>query len=187
MRSFLSGLSTTPPLSPGGGGAGGEGVFSSSVLVTPVPQAGSRLSKAVLDYVNDAGKVLFYGPTDHADPQLLELLNLRQAQPISGELTITLAEEIDKLGGGAYPHKILHRENMSAGGCGEELLNGHDPATHVVARVSDGKNQRIAALWRYTICPSGVVAWVRGTNSASYTGGHLLTLDDRPSGLAASG
>jgi len=68
---------------------------------------------------------------------------------------------------------------MSAGGCGEELLRSDDDNTHVVARVRDGKVHRIAALWRQVGCPIGTIAWVRGTNSASYTGGHLLTLDDR--------
>jgi hypothetical protein len=67
---------------------------------------------------------------------------------------------------------------MSAGGCREVLARPDDRDTFVAAVASSEKVQRVAALWRQLPAPgAGRLAWVRGTNSNSYVGGHLLTPD----------
>ena len=58
------------------------------------------------------------------------------------------------------------------------LRDDHDRSTEVIAVVSTGRAQRVAALVRRLPAAGRVVAWVRGTNSSSYRGGHLLTPDD---------
>jgi len=165
-RSFLASQPQQPAL------------YRGSVLVTPVPDADTPLEKTLLAHLDAGGQVLFYGPATRASAALLKTLNLRAADPIAGELALELTAPIDDVAGGGYPRKLNHREAMSGGGCGEVLAKADDPATQVVARVARDGQQRIAALTR-KLTGGGRLAWVRGTNSNSYVGGHLLTPDDR--------
>ena len=153
--------------------------YDESILVTPAPDAGSALAETLLRHVRCGGQALLYGPLDHAGVDLLEALDLRLAEPIGGSLKIDLRLSTDRLTQGTLPDQIEHRELMSAGGCREVLREGTDRDTQIVAVVSKGASERIAALARRPAAwNGGAVAWVRGTNSASYRGGHLLAPDD---------
>jgi hypothetical protein len=152
-------------------------LYRESVLVTSVPEAGTPMDRALINYVQAGGQALVYGPLGHASAPLLALLNLRLETPIAGELRIHLEHSPDQLSGAGYAGQVLHREAMSAGGCCEVLRDGHDPATEVIAMVAKDQAQRVAALAR-RLPAGGMLAWVRGTNSNSYRGGHLLTPDD---------
>ena len=159
------------------------GMYGESVLVTPAPDANSGVGSAVAldlcEYVQRGGQVLLYGPLDHTERDLLEMLNLRLAEPIAGQLQVDLRASPDRLSEGAYPRQLQHREAMCAGGCREVLRDPADPHTQVVALVSQGKQERVAAVVRrLPKWKGGALAWVRGTNSNSYRGGHLLTPDD---------
>ena len=153
-------------------------LYGDSILVATAPDAGSKMDEVLIRYVDAGGRVLLYGPLGHASRGLLKRLNLRLEEPLAGRLTLELRQTLDQLSGPDYPNQMQHRPAMSAGGCREVLDVGHDPATQVIAVVSQGKNQRVAALARRLPGARGMVAWVRGTNSASYKGGHLLTSDD---------
>jgi len=153
-------------------------LYEHSILVTSAPDAGSAMDEALIRRVAAGGRVLLYGPLGHASNGLLELLNLRLEEPIAGQLKLELHGTLDQLRGSAYATSVQHRPAMSAGGCHEVLRNAADPATQVIAMVSQGPNQRVAALTRRLSGGKGEVAWVRGTNSASYVSGHLLTRDD---------
>jgi hypothetical protein len=106
------------------------------------------------------------------------LLHLRLDQPIAGRLKIDLQTNLDRLSDHAYPGELQHRESMCAGGCREVLCQPESNDVEVGATVSDGRSRRVAALWRRFPQSGGCLAWVRGTNSNAYTGGHLLTPDD---------
>ncbi len=153
-------------------------LYERSILVTSAPDAGSPMDGALIRRVEAGGRVLLYGPLDHASAGLLELLNLRLEEPIAGRLKLELHGTLDRLSGSTYATGMQHRLAMSAGGCREVLRHANDPTTQVIAMVSQGPNQRVAALARRLSAGKGEVAWVRGTNSASYVGGHLLTRDD---------
>jgi hypothetical protein len=153
-------------------------LYGESILVTPAPDAGSPMDRALLRYLQAGGQALLYGPLHHASGPLLELLNLRLADPIAGPLDLHLQRSLDELAQPGYARRLQHREAMSAGGCREVLRDGNDRSTEVIATVAAGQAQRVAALVRRLPAAGGVVAWVRGTNSNSYRGGHLLTSDD---------
>ena len=153
-------------------------LYRESVLVTTVPASGSPLAAALARHVQSGGKLLLYGPLDCADEAIRKLLNLRLDDPIAGRLEIDLRTNPDRLAERGYATQIQHREAMSAGGCREVLADPKDAATHVTAVVSRDKSQRVAALWREVSASGGRAAWVRGTNSNAYAGGHLLTPDD---------
>jgi hypothetical protein len=163
-RNLLSSLKQKPSL------------YRESVLVSIAPDKGSELSRALIQHAQSGGRVLLYGPLDHAGEDLLDLLNLRLAEPISGELDLALNINPDDL---SYVNKIHHRELMCAGGLRAILEDEQDPHTKIAATVSNNHDRRIAALSRrLPAWNGGQLAWVRGTNSNSYKGGHLLTPDD---------
>ena len=153
-------------------------LYGESILITSVPDARTPMDRALVAYLQTGGQALLYGPLDHAAEPLLKLLNLRLADPIAGPLQLQLQRSPDELTGAGYARQMQHRPIMSAGGCREVLRDSKDRATEVIAVISRDKAQRVAALARRLLPAGRTVAWVRGTNSSSYRGGHLLTPDD---------
>lgn len=166
-RNFLSSLKRDPAL------------YRESILVTPVPDAGTELSGALIRFADSGGRVLLYGPVAHAGDDLLAALNLRRVAPLAGELELLSAMPLDEFTEGAHPRRLNHRAVMSAGGIETLLADPGDERTHAPFRVIQGEERRVATVWRpLPDWKGGMIAWVRGTNSNSYTGGHLLTPDD---------
>ncbi len=166
-RNFLASLKADPAL------------YRESILVTPVPDAGTELSEALIRFAHSGGRVLFYGPLGRAGDDLLAMLNLGRAGPIDGELELFSGVPLDELAEGSHPRRLNHRPLMCAGGIEATLADPADERTHAPFRVARGDARRVAAVWRpVPDWKSGLVAWVRGTNSSSHAGGHLLTPDD---------
>jgi hypothetical protein len=160
--------------------AANPGLYDESVLVTPVPDGGSAIEEALVDFVRRGGKVLLYGPLEHAGPALLDLLNLKLADPLDGELALNAATAIDSVVSGPYPGKVMHRPLMCAGGIRAMIADPEEAKTRVLAKVSREDQTREAAVCRQLPeWQGGRLAWVRGTNSASYRrGGRLLVPDN---------
>ncbi len=141
------------------------GAYRDTVLFTPVPSSDSWVTEPLCDFVRSGGKAILYGPTRHAAPQVREMLNLWEADPISGELDIDCPVVVDELAA-AYPTRIHHREISSAGGISEVLCDPDDDATEICARVRSERDERVAALVRRpSAWNGGALGWVRGTNS----------------------
>lgn len=153
-------------------------LYRESVVVTPAPDAGSRMEEALMGYLRSGGRVLLYGPLDHAGDSFLKLLNIRLDAPVGGDFTLDLRQPLDRVEDPQIPRRLRHREAMSAGGCREVLRDERNPETQVIAEISRDRIRRVAALSRRLSPNGGMLAWVRGTNSADYKGGHLLTPDD---------
>jgi hypothetical protein len=156
----------------------GAALYRESALITTVPDAGSPRGAALVRLVQAGGRVLLYGPLERGGDELLRLLHVRLDRPIAGRLKIDLHVHLDRLSDRPYPGEIQHRESMCDGGCREVLAEPEDKDVEVGATVSDGPSRRVAALTRRFPLSGGCLAWVRGTNSNSFTGGHLLTPDD---------
>jgi len=156
-------------------------LYAESVLVAIAPDAGSRIEEALARFIRQGGRVLLYGPLRAAGPEVLGLLNLDLAEPVSGELDIEVHVDADRLASGTRPSKVIHRPLTCAGGLEAILKDSEESHTHVMATVSSAAGRRVAALVRQ--CPEwhgGAVAWVRGTNSSRYRkGGRLLVPDER--------
>ncbi|HPA18822.1 MAG TPA: hypothetical protein PLU30_13815 [Verrucomicrobiae bacterium] len=166
-KNFLSSVKHDPAL------------YRESILITPVPDAGSALSKELIRFANAGGRVLLYGPLGHAGDDLLAALNVKRVAPIDGEMELISAVPLDELTEGTHPRRINHRPVMCAGGIDALLADPSDDRTHAPFRVLKGDERRVAAVWRpVPDWKGGMIAWVRGTNSSSYAGGHLLTPDD---------
>ena len=144
--------------------------FDGYVLVSPVPIADSAVEAALLEVAASGGQVLLYGPLAHASEQLLDALNLRCADGLSGELTFNL--RIENLDNGTFPQKINHRPVINAGEFRAILRDDDDDATICCASVSNGHQTRVVALRRHQL------GWVRGTISSQIEPGQRLFVPD---------
>jgi len=154
--------------------------FSETVLFAPVPSRGAATVEPLCDFVSNGGQVLLYGPTTYADDRILEMLNITQADPINGELTLDWSGKLDHLETVGYAGQVNHRELTSAGGVAEVLADAADEQTTVCVAVSKGETKRVAALLRQVPAwKGGTVGWVRGTNPySSASRPRLPVLDD---------
>ena len=131
-------------------------MFSDSVLVTPVPIAGSAFESELLAYIQNGGKVLFYGGVERAGSAFLEVAGIRATPDgICGELPIA----VDGVDCGVIKHDPL----MSAGKINTVCTKG-EPFAEVCGKAVAVKNQNCI--------------WIRGTNSADYQGGQILSPHD---------
>ena len=132
-----------------------------------------------MDFVQQKGKLIIYGPANHASEAFLEFMNLFIVDPLSGEFDICMNEEVDLLRDTHLPVKLLNNPNMSAGGI--ETAVKDKSASYSKAHVTVSQNNHVRDVvvenkrheWQ-----GGVVSYVRGINSVSYKGGRLLTPDD---------
>jgi hypothetical protein len=153
-------------------------VFNQSVLVTIVPPAGSKLEKELIRFVEEGGKLLIYGPADHAGKDLLQLLNLRNNESLEGNFSISYASTLDSVKK-ASPRLIQHQALFSGGGIKTNISSTADTYTRVLATMEQsGKKRDVLWVRELPDWKGGKVAYVRGTNSSKFTGGKLLTPDD---------
>lgn len=153
--------------------------LAASVLVMPVPDAGTEAEDALLQHISEGGKALLYGPVAHASDQLLAALDLEHAVPTEGIHEISAPLEGDRIENGAWPSQVMHRALFSAGGM-DALSRGKAAGTEILAVATQGSDHRTMALFRQNPAwHGGACAWVRGTVSASYVRGKaLLQADD---------
>jgi len=156
-------------------------LYEQSVLVTPVPEAGSEVETALMETVRAGGRLLLYGPLRHASEDLLRLLNLTLVPPLDGEMDLNCVTCPDTLSVRPYPIRINHRPLMSAGGISAVLREPDNRETQALVSVSCGDEIRVAALAREKPeWNGGRVGWVRGTNSCRHMPGEFLLAPDDP-------
>jgi hypothetical protein len=156
-------------------------VLRGSVLVTPLPDEGSPVSAALRTHLEAGGSVLFYGPTQHADPHWLKCLGLAHAGPLEGELTLQQHADPDIHTDDQPCTVCRHDPALSMGGIHETAAETDAHTTLIATLTDDGGSQRVAALMRRSPAwQDGAVAWVRGSSSISPKGikGRALTTHD---------
>ncbi|MBC8154042.1 MAG: hypothetical protein H7Z72_14135, partial [Bacteroidetes bacterium] len=152
--------------------------FGESVLVSIVPEADSPLEKTLVEFVQKGGKLLVYGPADHAGAAFLNLLNLANTSPLEGDFGVSSTLSVDKLAK-PYPNQIKHQALFSGGGVATQVKNKGETTTKILTTMTQGTDKRdVAWVRELPSWKGGKVAYVRGTNSSKFTGGKLLTPDD---------
>jgi hypothetical protein len=154
------------------------GYFKESVLLTVVPSAGSVLEKELIRFVENGGKVMVYGPADHASEKFMELLNLKNISPLEGEFQIQSGIQGDRLEQ-PYPQKMLHQSLFSGGGISTMVKDKNETTTHVLASMKQGTASR-DVLWSRSKpgWNGGKLVYIRGTSSSSAQKEKLLTPDN---------
>jgi hypothetical protein len=143
--------------------------LAESILVTPVPDAGSDWDTVLSAAVGRGVRVLVYGPLTRAGDWLRTALGLALAEPLEGEFEICVQPGGD---GCDYAAVLRHHGLFSAGGLGEVV--GGAAGSPPLATARQGTAERVVAV---TAAPAaGALVWVRGTVSCDpqRVGGHLL-------------
>ena len=146
----------------------GRCTYRESILVSTAPTKGSDYERAVLQFIKEGGRVIFYGSADRASAEFLEQINVLPTGPERfGEMDLQLEEKIDTCKHGGLSDKILHRRISCGSGVDTALRN------------LEGAAQSFASMDGCVVgTASERVAWLKGTCSADYTGDRLLTPDD---------
>jgi len=127
--------------------------YEKSVIFTPVPEKDSAFEKYVLTYIQNGGKVLFYGPVDHASDEIRHAIGVKvEGEGVANVQPISV--------GGKSCGNFRHDELTGAGKINAVAKEG----TKVLA------NSGVYAL----ATARGNVAWVRASLSSDYTPGQRL-------------
>ncbi len=90
-------------------------LYKKTILITPVPSKGSKFEKEIFNYIENNGKVLFYGSLDNASELFLSKFRINIAQGISNEAEIVGKYYPDIHDDGVYANKVIINEFMSDG------------------------------------------------------------------------
>jgi len=148
--------------------------YRESILIAIMPDAGSALESAYMDFVKKGGKLILYGPADHAGKAFTDFINLGPAPEINGEITFENHLIADSLRV-PYPQRIKHEALFSGGPINTTVKNRGDSYTDIL--VNSGEHA-LAWVQENPTWKGGKVAYLRATNSSSFTGGRLLTPHD---------
>ncbi len=91
-------------------------VFSSSIIVTPVPKNGYAFEKDIMQYAQKGGRVIFYGTTAQASADFLEYFGIKHSDGVFGDLEYILNAEKQK--------PLFHDPKVGAGEILESAENG---------------------------------------------------------------
>ncbi len=150
-------------------------LFEGSVLVTIVPEAGSDVEKQLMAFVRQGGSVIVYGPAKNGSQVFLDFLNIRLEEELSGEFELIGIEGFDN-SGKPEVRTLRHEAKWSGGGIETVIATSRDTSTVALIKVRSGQAIRDVVVLRNHL--KGKIVYVRGTNSARYSGGHLLTTDE---------
>lgn len=138
--------------------------FRRSVLVMPVPAAGSHLDKALVKAYDSRLNILLYGCTKKASAELRAILGITDAPPIDGDLILDTTLYRDSVSGADTP--LIHHDPLLSGGGIHETYNG-DSSAAVMAQVTKGDDTRLYA------SHNGTLVWIRGSFPHARTKGSL--------------
>ncbi len=153
-------------------------LFNESVLVSIVPEAGSEWERQLTDFVKKGGKAIIYGPAMQAGKAFLDFLNIKTVEAVSGEFTITSLNEFDNVKNG-LSSQLTHDRQLSGGGIETIIAKENTEETIVSVKAYQQQEERdIVIVRKDKQWNGGAVCYVRGTNSAAFRGGRLLTTDN---------
>lgn len=89
-------------------------VYSKSVLVTPIPQAGSGFESSILEYADNGGKVIFYGALDNASEAFKNKFNINPRE-LNGTISQCGISVPDENRNGEMPNTLFIREGVNDG------------------------------------------------------------------------
>lgn len=156
--------------------------YRDTVLLAYAPVANGKLEKSLLECLRRGQNVFVYGPIDRVGPELRGLMNLRQTEPMTGDVTLKMSLEPDRIQHGQMPVKVLHRELISAGPIDTILADANMKSVRVCATVTQNGAERVVAVSRRNAAGegTGTLGWVRGSFSSSIVPGSKLPVPDDP-------
>lgn len=147
-------------------------VLNGTVIVTPVPYAGSEFERQILSFIKDGAKVVFYGSLDNAGADFEQQLGIIGSQnPATGDFKLVNDLAADFSGEPVVDH-IWHNSVLADGFGFAKIL----PGIHPLATVSTAGGEYASTL--QTKEPN--VYWVRGSNPHKLATGQYLLQPNEP-------
>ena len=135
-------------------------LFSESILVIPVLRYPDSFFTAVIEYLKQGGKALFYGSLCESPDFFREFLSVELDTPLSGEFEISKAMPGDTYREEIQSRKLMHPSEFSDGGVTEKSAR----SASELMTLQQGDEHRTYALYKQ--CENdGAAVWVRGSNS----------------------
>lgn len=129
-----------------------KSIYESSILVSDIPQKDTEFECEIINYVNEGGRVIFYGNPQNASKNFRQLIGVECTDSeVSGELEM----RID----GKLCGKIKHTPLLCCGGISTEAIGD------CVFAEAEGKAVATAC---------GNAVWVRGTCSCDFVKGSQI-------------
>ncbi|UKS26680.1 hypothetical protein LOZ80_35075 [Paenibacillus sp. HWE-109] len=137
--------------------------LAATILFTPTSWLHENNIERLIAYIHHGGKVMLYGPA--LTPELLELLNLKLASGLAGEMEVTITTSGDSCVSTDQPSTLMdHDATISGGFIQEVLADPSDPHTQVRSVAKQDEQERIFALTRaLPAWNGGQVSWIRGS------------------------
>ena len=106
-------------------------IYAASILVTPVPEAGGEFEDSILEYLQNGGRVVFYGSTLRASERFKALVGVKNTEGISGELPVTLEgkdvgilKHVPLIGGGEITEEAISDNVLARAGSKAIMTRG---------------------------------------------------------------
>ena len=142
--------------------------LGSTILFTPTTILEGSYEQDLAAFVGQGGKVLFYGPLANSPGVIKDLLNIRLAEPLCGELALHTNLPRDEFENSPTQANLHHGPIVSAGSVEEVLASENENHTEVWAVVRQAANERVYAVTRsLESWNGGTVGWIRGSNPFS--------------------
>ena len=109
---------------------------------------------------------------------MLELIGVERKTALDGELSLTLFTDSDMVENGVYSNCVLVDPMISDGGIDAVLSSESNADLEVLAKVSNGSEERILSVSR--TFDKGQLIWLRGINCSRFVKGSYLLKPDNP-------
>ena len=114
-------------------------IYQKTVLISSVPEADSDFETAIIEYIENNGKVVFYGSVDNASEKFLKMFDIKICDGISGEIPISIKDYPDIHRDGIYPEKTFIDE-LSSNGTLNTITNSKTYSSNKYSLTSKYKN-----------------------------------------------
>lgn len=136
--------------------------LENKVLVSPVPEKGSVVTDALIDFVLAGGKVMLYGSLKDTDQRLLDVLEVSLEEELNGLFVAKKADSLkDNLIYGNYADKLYYNGILTDGGL-TAVVN--DNAEVLLSAEQEGKTRTIAHTVAKAEWNGGKISWCRGSD-----------------------
>ena len=127
-------------------------IYEKSVVFTPVPEQGSEFEAYILSYIQNGGKVLFYGPMDNASKAICDVIGVQiEDEGVEGVQAIAV---------GGLDCGYLRHDSLTGAG-------------KINTKATDAKVLAQSGVYALATAKANV-AWVRACLSSDYQAGQRL-------------
>lgn len=132
------------------------------VLVSPVPEKGSVVTDALIDFAAQGGKVMLYGSLEDTDQRLINALGVTVEKELTGLFNAVKADSLkDNLLSGSYADKLFYNGILTDGGLSAVVSDDIKP---LLSAEQNGVIRTVAHTVSKPEWNGGKISWCRGSD-----------------------